>query len=153
MNRTRGWPRHAPRILLFLPTPRCLATPCHTQDSICYYATDTSAAPTAAGVVFTGDTLFVAGCGVFFEGSGEQMHAAFELLRALPDATVTYAGHEYTAANLAFALSVDPGSAALARLGELVRARAVTVGCSTIGDEKDWNVFWRLSSDPVRCVL
>ncbi|KAI0256474.1 Metallo-hydrolase/oxidoreductase [Lactifluus subvellereus] len=139
---------------------RCLATPCHTQDSICYYATDTSAAsPSAseppepragAGVVFTGDTLFIAGCGVFFEGDGEQMHAAFELLRTLPDETVTYVGHEYTAANLEFALSVDPRNAALARLGELVRAQAVTVGCSTIGDEKGWNVFWRLSSDPVR---
>jgi hypothetical protein len=81
------------------------------------------------------------------------MHAAFELLRELPDETVTYVGHEYTAANLKFALSVDPGNAALARLEELVvRARGVTVGCSTIGDEKEWNVFWRLSSDPIRCV-
>jgi hydroxyacylglutathione hydrolase len=101
-------------------------------------------------VVFTGDTLFIAGCGVFFEGNGEQMHAAFELLRTLPDATVTYVGHEYTAANLKFALSVDSENVALARLGELVRTNPVTVGRTTIGDEKDWNVFWRLSSDPVR---
>ena len=79
------------------------------------------------------------------------MHAAFELLRTLPDATVTYVGHEYTAANLKFALSVDPENAALARLGELVRTNPViTVGRTTIGDEKDWNLFWRLSSDPVR---
>jgi Hydroxyacylglutathione hydrolase C-terminus len=140
-------------------TTRCLATPCHTQDSICYYVTDTSdvssSSPSPApGAVFTGDTLFVAGCGLFFEGTGEQMHAAFELLRGtLPDATATYVGHEYTAANLEFALSVDPGNAALARLAELVRTHAVTVGRTTIADEKEWNVFWRLSSDPVRCVL
>ncbi|KAH9981517.1 Metallo-hydrolase/oxidoreductase [Lactifluus volemus] len=135
---------------------RCLATPCHTQDSICYYVTDTSdvssSSPSPApGAVFTGDTLFVAGCGLFFEGTGEQMHAAFELLRGtLPDATATYVGHEYTAANLEFALSVDPGNAALARLAELVRTHAITVGRTTIADEKEWNVFWRLSSDPVR---
>jgi glyoxylase-like metal-dependent hydrolase (beta-lactamase superfamily II) len=141
--------------------PRCLATPCHTQDSICYYVTDTSdvsslssSSPSSApGAVFTGDTLFIAGCGRFFEGTGKQMHAAFELqLGTLPDATVTYVGHEYTASNLKFALSVDPGNAALARLAELVRTHAVTVGRTTIADEKEWNVFWRLSSDPVRWV-
>ncbi len=89
---------------------RCVATPCHTQDSICYYVTDTSTPTNAstsesAGVVFTGDTLFIAGCGVFFEGTGAEMHAAFERLSVLPDATVTYVGHEYTAGNLRFALS------------------------------------------------
>ncbi|KAI0273803.1 Metallo-hydrolase/oxidoreductase [Gloeopeniophorella convolvens] len=127
---------------------QCIATPCHTQDSICYYVTDTTdtAAP---GAVFTGDTLFIAGCGNFFEGTGAQMHAAFARLRALPDATVTYVGHEYTANNLKFALSVDPASAGLARLREVVAADAVTVGRTTVGDEKEWNVFWRLATEPV----
>jgi len=130
---------------------KCLATPCHTQDAICYYVTNTSPdASTSIGAVFTGDTLFIAGCGVFFEGTGAEMHAAFERLSALPDATVTYVGHEYTAGNLRFALSVDPENAALARLGELVAADPVTVGRTTIGDEKEWNVFWRLMSEPVR---
>jgi len=133
---------------------RCIATPCHTQDSICYYVTD--AAPSSSpsesvpGAVFTGDTLFIAGCGVFFEGTGAEMHAAFERLAALPDVTVTYVGHEYTAGNLRFARSIDPENAALARLGELVSQHAVTVGRTTIGDEKEWNVFWRLTSEPVR---
>ena len=104
------------------------------------------------GAVFTGDTLFIAGCGLFFEGTGAEMHAAFERLAALPDATVAYVGHEYTAANLRFARTVDPQNAALARLGELVAQHAVTVGCTTIGDEKEWNVFWRLASEPVRYV-
>ncbi|KAH9079183.1 Metallo-hydrolase/oxidoreductase [Lactarius deliciosus] len=117
---------------------KCLATPCHTRDSICYY-------------VFTGDTLFIGGCGVFFEGTGAEMHAAFELLRtALPDDTVTYVGHEYTAGNLRFARSVDPENAGLARLAAMVDAHPVTVGRTTIGDEKEWNVFWRLTSDAVR---
>jgi len=131
---------------------RCLATPCHTQDSICYYVTDTSS-ESAGGAVFTGDTLFIAGCGVFFEGTGTEMHAAFQRLSALPNSTVTYVGHEYTAGNLRFALSVDPENPALARLGELVATHPVTVGRTTIGDEKDWNVFWRLTSEPVRYVI
>jgi len=129
---------------------RCIATPCHTQDSICYYVNDASSSSSVPGVVFTGDTLFIAGCGVFFEGTGAEMHAAFERLAALPDATVTYVGHEYTAGNLRFARSVDPESVALARLGELVDQHPVTVGLTTIGDEKEWNVFWRLTSEPVR---
>ena len=104
-------------------------------------------------MVFTGDTLFIAGCGVFFEGTGAEMHAAFRRLSALPDSTVTYVGHEYTASNLRFALSVDPENPALARLGELVDTHPVTVGRTTIGDEKEWNVFWRLTSEPVRYVI
>ena len=140
---------------------RCLATPCHTQDSICYYVTDDTTASSspsspsesvARAAVFTGDTLFIAGCGVFFEGTGAEMHAAFERLAALPDATVTYVGHEYTAGNHRFARSIDPDNAALARLGELVSQHAVTVGRTTIGDEKEWNVFWRLTSESVRYV-
>jgi hydroxyacylglutathione hydrolase len=131
---------------------RCIATPCHTQDSICYYVNDASSSSSVPGVVFTGDTLFIAGCGVFFEGTGAEMHAAFERLAALPDATVTYVGHEYTAGNLRFARSVDAENAALVRLGELVDQHPVTVGRTTIGDEKEWNVFWRLTSEPVRYV-
>ncbi|KAH9004904.1 Metallo-hydrolase/oxidoreductase [Lactarius hatsudake] len=130
---------------------KCLATPCHTRDSICYYVTDTSASSDGARAVFTGDTLFIGGCGVFFEGTGAEMHAAFDLLRAaLPDDTVTYVGHEYTAGNLRFARSVDPENAGLARLAAMVDAHPVTVGRTTIGDEKEWNVFWRLTSDAVR---
>lgn len=81
------------------------------------------------------------------------MHAAFERLSALPDATLTYVGHEYTAGNLRFALSVDPENAALVRLGELVASHPVTVGRTTIGDEKEWNVFCRLMSKPVWYVI
>ncbi|VDK54637.1 unnamed protein product, partial [Dibothriocephalus latus] len=48
-------------------TIKCLSTPCHTQDHICYYATD-QANPSEDGCVFTGDKLFLAGCGRFFKG-------------------------------------------------------------------------------------
>ncbi|RDB21332.1 Hydroxyacylglutathione hydrolase, mitochondrial [Hypsizygus marmoreus] len=128
---------------------KCLATPCHTQDSICYYVTD-STQPGQPASVFTGDTLFIAGCGRFFEGNGDEMNRALGYLGTLPDNTVVYNGHEYTAGSLAFAKSVDPHNEAIARLGDLVKKNKATTGLTTIGDEKEWNVFMRLGSKPVR---
>jgi hydroxyacylglutathione hydrolase len=101
-------------------------------------------------VVFTGDTLFTGGCGRFFEGDAAQMHAALTYLGTLPDSTLAYSGHEYTAGNLSFAKFVDPDNKALARLQGLVDSHKITQGYSTIGDEKEWNVFMRLGSDAVR---
>ncbi|KAF9239662.1 hydroxyacylglutathione hydrolase [Melanogaster broomeanus] len=128
---------------------KCLATPCHTQDSISYYVTDSSNKSQPGGV-FTGDTLFIGGCGRFFEGNGEQMHASLSYLGTLPDETVVYDGHEYTAANLAFGKHVDPTNPGIARLTKLVQENKITTGISTIGDEKEWNVFMRLDSEAVR---
>jgi hydroxyacylglutathione hydrolase len=128
---------------------RCLATPCHTQDSICYFVTDTTDKNTPTAV-FTGDTLFIAGCGRFFEGDGAQMHTALSYLGTLPNDTVVYVGHEYTNANVAFAKSIDPHNDAITRLAEIAKKNEITTGLTTIGDEKEWNVFMRLGSDAVR---
>ncbi|TFK54829.1 Metallo-hydrolase/oxidoreductase [Heliocybe sulcata] len=125
---------------------KCLATPCHTQDSICFYVTDSSSHP---GGVFTGDTLFIAGCGRFFEGTGDEMHRALTYLGTLPDKTVMLNGHEYTKSNLAFAKSVDSGNAAFGRLEEIINKNKITTGLTTIGDEKEWNPFMRLTTKPV----
>jgi hydroxyacylglutathione hydrolase len=128
---------------------KCLATPCHTQDSICYYVTDTLKQDQPGGV-FTGDTLFIGGSGRFFEGDGAEMDAALSYLGTLPNETIVYNGHEYTEGNLSFAKSVDPESEGVARLQRIVDANKVTTGLTTIGDEKEWNVFMRLRSDAVR---
>ncbi|KAJ7871437.1 hydroxyacylglutathione hydrolase [Mycena olivaceomarginata] len=128
---------------------KCLATPCHTQDSICYHVTDASD-PTHPGGVFTGDTLFIGGCGRFFEGTGPEMHAALSYLGQLPDDTIAYVGHEYTASNAQFGLHVDPENQELARLAELAKTNKITAGLTTIGDEKAWNVFMRLKDAAVR---
>lgn len=65
----------------------CLSTPCHTKGHICYYVTDAQGDSKA---VFTGDTLFLGGCGRFFEGNGSQMNEALNVkLAALPDETVS----------------------------------------------------------------
>ena len=104
------------------------------------------------GGVFTGDTLFIAGCGRFFEGTGAEMHAALSYLGTLPNETVVYDGHEYTKSNLAFAKSVDPANPALGRLERLIKEGVVPAERTTIGDEKEWNPFMRLDSLEIRCV-
>ena len=106
-------------------------TPCHTQDSICYYFEDGT-----DRAVFTGDTLFIGGCGRFFEGTPQEMHTALnERLATLPDDTKVYPGHEYTKGNVKFAIKVSQDEATK-RLQALAEGNKETQGKSTIGDEK-----------------
>ncbi|KAF4585568.1 putative Hydroxyacylglutathione hydrolase [Ophiocordyceps camponoti-floridani] len=126
-------------------TVRSVHTPCHTQDSICYYMEDRT-----GRAVFTGDTLFVGGCGKFFEGSADEMHEALnKRLANLPDDTVVYPGHEYTASNAKFAMSVQP-SQAIDRLRQYAAKETVTTGKFTIGDEKKHNVFMRVDDPDIQ---
>ncbi|XP_041978032.1 hydroxyacylglutathione hydrolase, mitochondrial isoform X2 [Aricia agestis] len=87
----------------------CLFTPCHTSGHICYYVT--APEDNVDPAVFTGDTLFLGGCGRFFEGTADQMHKALiEVLGSLPDKTKVFCGHEYSVQNLRFALKVEPNN-------------------------------------------
>nr|XP_037845952.1 hydroxyacylglutathione hydrolase, mitochondrial isoform X2 [Chlorocebus sabaeus] len=91
---------------------KCLATPCHTSGHICYFVSKPGGSEPPA--VFTGDTLFVAGCGKFYEGTADEMcKALLEVLGRLPPDTRVYCGHEYTINNLKFARHVEPGNAAI----------------------------------------
>lgn len=74
------------------------------------------------------------------------MVAALNYLGTLPDKTVVYDGHEYTAGNLKFAKSVDPENLALKRLEGIVGQGKTE---TTIGDEKEWNPFIRLNAEPI----
>ncbi|KAL1302325.1 hypothetical protein AAFC00_002735 [Neodothiora populina] len=122
---------------------KALHTPCHTQDSICYLFEDGD-----EKVVFTGDTLFIGGCGRFFEGTPEEMHKALnETLAALPDDTKVYPGHEYTKGNVKFGVKIMQ-SEPIKKLEAFADANKQTQGKFTIGDEKLHNVFMRLD-DPV----
>ena len=99
------------------------------------------------GVAFTGDTLFVAGCGRVFEGTAKSMYASLnDVLGGLPDDTKIYCGHEYTAANLRFAKHVDANNAAIDQLIERVQAQRAagepTVP-STMAQERETNPFLR----------
>lgn len=78
---------------------KVLHTPCHTSGSICFVVS-ADAEFTSDLAVFTGDTLFLAGCGRFFEGSALQMFGSLSKIAALPKCTKAYVGHEYTVKNL-----------------------------------------------------
>lgn len=122
-------------------------TPCHTQDSICYYAEDKK---TGEKCVFTGDTLFTCGCGRFFEGTADQMIKALQKIADLPPETITYPGHEYTASDVKFAKTVyGDSNKALNKLEEFAGKHEFTTGFFTVKDEKAFNPFFRLSDDDV----
>lgn len=128
---------------------RVLETPGHTLDHISYVF-DTEKA------VFAADTLFSIGCGRVFEGTYPMMWDSLLKLRALPDDFKLYCGHEYTASNVKFALTVDPDNAALqVRAAEVAKLRAENKPTipTLLGDEKRANVFLRADEPSVAARL
>lgn len=125
---------------------RVLYTPGHTLGHVCYHFADD-------GIAFVGDTLFALGCGRLFEGSPEQMWESLSRLAQWPDETRIYCAHEYTQANAAFALSVDPDNRdlqAYAAAVEAERARGEPTVPTTIGAEKAANPFLRPADMKIR---
>jgi hydroxyacylglutathione hydrolase len=124
---------------------RVLETPGHTLDHISYVFDDEK-------TLFAADTLFSIGCGRVFEGTYPMMWDSLLKLRALPNDFKLYCGHEYTAANVKFALTIEPNNPDLkAWAEEVTRLRAA--GKPTIptllGDEKKANVFLRADEPSV----
>ena len=118
--------------------------PGHTAGHIAYYG---------GGMLFCGDTLFSAGCGRLFEGTPEQMHDSLSKLAALPDDTQVYCGHEYTVANLRFALAADSdNNDARAYLAQAEKQRAADQPTlpSSIGRERRVNPFLRADQPALR---
>ncbi len=123
-------------------TAQVIATPGHTSGHISFYVP-------AANALFCGDTLFALGCGRLFEGTPDQMWNSLQKLAALPDDTRVYCGHEYTEANAAFCLTVEPDNEALKKRAEDIkglRQQELPTIPSTIGLEKETNVFLRAGS-------
>ncbi len=118
---------------------RVIDTPGHTAGHISYFFP-------ADKLALVGDTLFSIGCGRVIEGTPEMMWQSLVKLRALPDDTRFYCGHEYTAANVRFAKTIEPDNKALAaRADEVARLTAAgkpTIP-ATIGAEKAENPFLR----------
>jgi hydroxyacylglutathione hydrolase len=122
---------------------RVLETPGHTLDHVSYVLDGEKA-------LFAADTLFSIGCGRVFEGTHPMMWDSLLRLRALPDDFRLYCGHEYTASNVKFALTVEPDNAALqARAEEVTKLRAASKPTIPVllGEEKKANVFLR-ADDP-----
>lgn len=127
-------------------TITALHTPCHTQDLICYFVNDLK---TQEKAVFTGDTLFISGCGRFFEGNGAQMNVALnDILGKLPKDTRVYPGHEYTASNVKFSKTILQNEA-INKLAKYVSEHEHTTGAFTVGDELEFNPFMRLNDPQV----
>jgi hydroxyacylglutathione hydrolase len=123
--------------------------PGHTRGHVAYWFAGDKA-------LFCGDTLFAMGCGRMFEGTAPQMWASLSKLAALPGDTRVYCGHEYTQANARFALTVEPGNAALiARAQEVdgLRAAGKATIPSTIAAELATNPFLRATSPALQRTL
>lgn len=124
---------------------RIIFNPGHTSGAISFYMP-------AHKALFTGDTLFAAGCGRLFEGTAEDMYTSLTTLTALPADTKVYCGHEYTLANLRFAAAVEPGNADIdARIKKVEKQREAgqpSMGF-TIAEERATNVFVRASEAAV----
>lgn len=130
---------------------KCLLTPGHTNGHISYVATSNHNNDDEK-VVFTGDCLFVGGCGRFFEGTSADMFGALQKLTALPKDTKVYCGHEYTAANYKFALSVDQRNTDLINENvsvQLLRKDNLPTIPTTIGKELKTNPFLRVNEQDI----
>ncbi len=130
-------------------TAKVIETPGHTNGHISYWFESESAA-------FVGDTIFSIGCGRVIEGTYPMMWQSMLKLRALPDDTRIFCGHEYTMSNIKFALTIEPNNAALkARAQEA--ERQVKAGEPTIptllGAEKAENPFLRADVPEVAVAL
>ena len=126
-----------------------LDTPGHTLGHISYFIPE-------AKVAFVGDTMFAMGCGRVFEGSHEMMWNSLSKLRALPEDTTVFAGHEYTQSNAQFALTIEPDNAALkARAKEVdaLREEGKPTLPTTIARELATNPFLRACEPEVKAAI
>jgi hydroxyacylglutathione hydrolase len=115
--------------------------PGHTRGAVSFHV--------SGGALFTGDTLFGAGCGRLFEGTPADMHASLGKLAALPGDTRVYCGHEYTAKNLDFAAAVEPDNPAVRD-----RRRAVGVALAAGQPSVPFTMLAELTTNPfLRCHL
>lgn len=130
-----------------------IATPGHTRDSVCYYV-QPSEKP--GGLLFTGDTLFVGGCGRPIECDAQTLWQSLQKLTALPDDTLVYPGHNYTAENYEFALTIEPNNpdvkSRLEAAGKADRQGLPTVP-STLLQEKTTNIFLRAGRGEIKSAV
>lgn len=127
---------------------KIMEVPGHTLGHIAYYAQQSPCGP----ILFCGDTLFSSGCGRLFEGTPKQMHHSLQKFAVLPPETIVCCTHEYTSANLRFALAVEPDN-------EDIKQRASQVAMmrdqnspslpSSIGLELRINPFLRVMESTV----
>eukprot|EP00008_Paramoeba_atlantica_P001805 CAMPEP_0201505294 /NCGR_PEP_ID=MMETSP0151_2-20130828/85681_1 /ASSEMBLY_ACC=CAM_ASM_000257 /TAXON_ID=200890 /ORGANISM="Paramoeba atlantica, Strain 621/1 / CCAP 1560/9" /LENGTH=292 /DNA_ID=CAMNT_0047899133 /DNA_START=89 /DNA_END=967 /DNA_ORIENTATION=- len=141
-----------------------LHTPCHTSGHVVYFVEEQDPSSSSSSssssfspftpVLFAGDTLFVGGCGRFFEGDGKEMDKSLnQKLSSLPPSTLVCCGHEYTLPNLSFSLSLNPSNHELKEKMSWVKKRreeGKSTVPSTLGEERLYNPFLRLDCEEIR---
>lgn len=138
--------REGDRVVLGSLSAEVLLIPAHTSGHIAYYFRDQKS-------VFTGDTLFVAGCGRLFEGDASEMMGSLAKIDALAADTRVFCGHEYTVKNLEFAAELEPKHKAIQDKLSWSRARrreAMPTVPSTLASERETNPFLRVGSAELR---
>ncbi len=143
---------HGDNLTLLGQTVRVLDVPGHTAGHVAYFLPDTPQSP----VLFCGDTLFSGGCGRIFEGTPAQMLASLDSLAALPTHTRICCAHEYTLANLRFALAVEPDNIDLQSYTaqcQQLRAQGTPTLPAQLGNELHINPFLRARHPSVRLAV
>jgi hydroxyacylglutathione hydrolase len=123
-----------------------LATPGHTKTHHVYYCKELIS-------LFSGDTLFGCGCGRVLEGTPNELYSSLMRIRQLPKETSVYCAHEYTADNIAFAVTVDPTNADLisrAQSTRKLREKKIPTIPFTLDLEEKTNSFFRTNSQEIR---
>lgn len=142
--------------------------PCHTRGHVLYKVHHPQH-PKDGVALFTGDTMFIAGIGAFFEGDEADMCRALQKVfhlnkandYALDASTFIFPGHEYTAGFMKFAEKVFPDRAsddlAFIRAQAAAYAAAVKQGNpsvpSSLADEKRQNLFLRVADPAFRAQM
>lgn len=125
---------------------QCYEVPCHTKGHVLYHLP-------AQQILFTGDTIFLAGAGRFFEGNAQQMyHNIFNVIKKMDQKTHVFCGHEYSIGNLEFATWLEPSNSAITNKLSVCRShRSTHLGTipSTLGEESEWNPFFRVHEQSV----
>ncbi|PIK44805.1 putative hydrolase PNKD [Apostichopus japonicus] len=122
---------------------RAIFTPGHTVGHTIYLL---EARPGCPQCVFTGDCLFLSGCGRTFEGSCATMISSLDKICELDDTTLVWPGHEYAKDNLEFARSIEPENAAISEKLSWVKGQRLErniTSPSTVAEEKSYNPFLR----------
>ena len=128
----------------------CLKTPGHIPSSVCFVVTHVSENSTKTPFLFTGDTLFIGGCGRVFQGTHEQLYNSLKTISYLPNDTLIFCGHEYTEKNLEFCLKVDPDNEVLKdkmKWTKDMRSKNEFTMGSRLIEEKMYNPFLRAGDD------
>ena len=133
---------------------RVIVTPGHTSTSVCYYMEPS--AGNENGILWTGDTLFVGGCGRLLECNAQSMWGSLQKLASLPDDTLVYCGHDYTLENYEFASGIEPGNQIFKERLDQVR-QLQTQGKLTVPSsillEKSTNCFLRAGTPELKAAL